>query len=385
MTTTVDRHGDVGVGYTAMRLTEQLRQLFTRQDDMQDVPEGVRPPSRELSADDPLTLSVVFRAVQILQTAVSGMPLHEYRYGQRLDNLSPLVAQPDVNRSRRDWIADIVMSLAVDGNAFVRLIRDSQGAVISCPVIAPHLVTVRQTNQSIENPHIVYTINGRDYTGDDIVHCKFVNQPGQLRGLGPVQQAAIELKAAQMARDAKTAYYMDGSNIKGYLHTTQPISRESAQVAKDLWKQGQAGDVPVLGNGIDYKQSNIKAEEWQYLGPLKFETTQIARLFGIPASLMLAAVDGSNLTYSNIEQSRIEFADYTLSAYAGEIEEVFNRILPRGREAHFDLDSARYSTTSDRYNAYKTAIEAGWLTVDEVRAREGLPALNQERQTDESQ
>lgn len=45
---------------------------------------------------------------------------------------------------------------------------------------------------------------------------------------------------------------------------------------------------------------------------------------------MLAAVDGSNLTYSNIEQSWIEFADYTLAAYTGEIEEIFNRLLPRG-------------------------------------------------------
>lgn len=369
-----------------MSFTDSIRHLLERQSDfLQEVPEGVRPPARELSADDPLSLSVVFRAVQILQTAVSSLPLHEYRYGQRLDSVSPLVAQPDVNRSRRDWIADIVMSLAFDGNAFVKLIRDRQGAVVSCPVIAPHLVTVRQTNQSIDNPNIVYTINGHDYTSDDIVHCKFVNKPGQLRGLGPIQQAHIELQAAQMARDAKTSYYMDGSNIKGYLHTTQPISRESAQIAKALWKEGQAGDVPVLGNGIDYKQSNIKAEEWQYLGPLKFETTQIARLFGIPASLMLAAVDGSNLTYSNIEQSRIEFADYTLAAYAGEIEEIFTQILPRGREAHFDLDSARYSTTSDRYKAYKTAIDAGWLTVDEVRAREGLPSLKQERQPDESQ
>lgn len=30
---------------------------------------------------------------------------------------------------------------------------------------------------------------------------------------------------------------------------------------------------------------------------------------------------------------------------------------------------------ADRFNAYKTAIEAGWMDVNEVRAREALPPL----------
>ena len=111
----------------------------------------------------------------------------------------------------------------------------------------------------------------------------------------------------------------------------------------------------------------------------KFDTTQIARLLGIPASIMLAAVDGSNLTYSNIEQSWIEFSDYTLSAYTGEIEELFNVLLPRGREARFDWDSSRRADMSDRFNAYKTALDSKWITVNEVRARESYPPLFRHR------
>ena len=33
---------------------------------------------------------------------------------------------------------------------------------------------------------------------------------------------------------------------------------------------------------------------------------------------------------------------------------------------------------SDRYAAYQNAIEAGFLTVDDVRRKEGLPALGKE-------
>jgi phage portal protein BeeE len=91
---------------------------------------------------------------------------------------------------------------------------------------------------------------------------------------------------------------------------------------------------------------------------------------------MLAAVEGSNLTYANIEQSWIEFADYTLAAYAGELEELFDRLLPRGRTARFDWDSSRRTNTSDRYDALSKALSAGWMTIDEVRASEGLPPMN---------
>lgn len=119
----------------------------------------------------------------------------------------------------------------------------------------------------------------------------------------------------------------------------------------------------------------MKPADLQFLETQKFDTTQIARLLGIPASIMLAAVDGSNLTYSNIEQSWIEFADYTLAAYTGEIEELFDRLLPRGRYARFDWDSSRRADMSDRYAAYKSALDAQWITTNEVRAREGLPPL----------
>ena len=135
----------------------------------------------------------------------------------------------------------------------------------------------------------------------------------------------------------------------------------------------------VLGNNLTYVPLDMKPADLQFLETQKFDTTQIARLLGIPASIMLAAVDGSNLTYSNIEQSWIEFSDYTLSAYAGEIEELFNVLLPRGREARFDWDSSRRADMSDRFNAYKTALDSKWITVNEVRARESYPPLFRHR------
>ena len=319
-----------------------------------DVPAGIMPPSRA-AACDPLALSTVFRGIQVLQTAITGLPIYETRAGLKLDSISSLVAQPDVNRSRRDFLADMVASMALDGNAFVRLVRFG-GEIVSCEVLPPSLVVVSDDGSDPAAPKLRYSYLGKDYGPTDIVHCKFLNVPGRLRGLGPISAAREEVEGAKMARDYKARFYTDSSNLKGYLKTEQKVTPEYAKQAKNDWKaQGTAADVKYAFDAQGHGA--------------------IARLLGIPASIMLAAVDGSNLTYSNIEQSWIEFSDYTLSAYAGEIEELFNVLLPRGREARFDWDSSRRADMSDRFNAYKTALDSKWITVNEVRARESYPPL----------
>ena len=340
-------------------------------DALEDVPEGILPPSRATVAD-PLSLSTVFRGVQVLQTAITGLPIHEMRNGIKLDTVSALVLQPDVNRSRRDFLADMVASMVLDGNAFVRLVRYG-GEVVTCEVLPPQYVTVSDDGNDPAAPKLRYSYLGRDYGPDDIVHCKFLNVPGRLRGLGPISAAREEVESAQMARDYKAKFYTDSTNIKAYVTTEANTSQELLRKLSDQWNEdGKAGRVRFVNNGLKYVPLDMKPADLQFLETQKFDTTQIARLLGIPASIMLAAVDGSNLTYSNIEQSWIEFADYTLAAYAGEIEELFNRLLPRGREARFDWDSSRRTNTSERYAAYASALEHQWMTVNEVRADRGL-------------
>lgn len=364
-----------------MNLWERMKlagRVLTRGADGTDMPDGIKPPKRG-PATEPLQLSTVFRGVQVLQTAITGLPIVEQRGGRDLPDVSPMVLQPDVSRSRRDFIADIVASLVLDGNAFTRIVRDWKGEIVTCEMLPPQYVTVTDESDDPACPDLRFSYLGHACTADDVVHSKFLNVPGRLRGLGPISAAREEIDAAQLARDYKARFFTDGSNLKGYLRTSENITQEAAQQAKASWKaSGEAGDIKVVGKNLEYVPLSLKPADLQFLETQKFDTTQIARLLGIPASIMLAAVDGSNLTYSNIEQSWIEFADYTLAAYTGEIEEIFNRLLPRGRTAKFDWDSSQRANMSDRYTAYKTAIEAGFLTVDDVRRKEGLPALGKE-------
>ena len=71
------------------------------------------PPARESAMGDPLSMSTVFRAVQILETAVADLPVVQTRGGFEIGQ-SAIVTKPDVFKSRRDFIKEIVASLSLN-------------------------------------------------------------------------------------------------------------------------------------------------------------------------------------------------------------------------------------------------------------------------------
>ena len=153
--------------------------VLTRGADGTDMPDGIKPPKRG-PATEPLQLSTVFRGVQVLQTAITGLPIVEQRGGRDLPDVSPMVLQPDVSRSRRDFIADIVASLVLDGNAFTRIVRDWKGEIVTCEMLPPQYVTVTDESDDPARPDLRFSYLGHAYTADDDVHSKFLNVPGRL-------------------------------------------------------------------------------------------------------------------------------------------------------------------------------------------------------------
>ena len=96
---------------------------------------------------------------------------------------------------------------------------------------------------------------------------------------------------------------------------------------------------------------------------------------------MLTSGDGDSKTYANMEQESILFVRHTLMPYMREIEAVLSSLLPD--DVRFNIDGFLRPDTTTRYAAHKVAIEAGFLTVDEVRAIEGLNPLPKPEQPEE--
>jgi phage portal protein BeeE len=95
-------------------------------------------------------------------------------------------------------------------------------------------------------------------------------------------------------------------------------------------------------------------------------------MFGIPASKLLAAVDGTSMTYTNTEMVNREYIQDTLMQYINPIEDALSDLLPRGQTVKLKLDGLMRADTAARYAALATAT---WMTVNEKRALDNLPPL----------
>lgn len=338
--------------------------------------EGVIPPARTaapgfVTADQALGISTVYRAVQIHAVAASQLSIDVDRRDETIPTPS-LVRQPCLDMTRSAFIEQAVVAQATTGNAFWRHHRNTAGDVINLEPLNPHKVTVVQTL----NGAVRYLHEGDTLTPRDISHLQLMRVPGRVAGLGPIQAAQTELAGVVDVRDYASGWFRDGrSQPNGVLTTDQPLNGKQAREYKQVWNETADGGVRVLGAGLTYTPIMLSPEDAQWIESQQFNVVQIARLFGVPASLMLAAIEGSSQTYANVEQDWIAYVRFSLMAYLREIEEAISALLVRGQTARFNVETLLRTDTKTRYEAHNLGITGGWLRKSEVRAIEKLPPI----------
>ncbi|RZU66755.1 HK97 family phage portal protein [Microterricola gilva] len=332
--------------------------------------------TRSVSAGEALGVSMAYRAIQIHAVAskqLSIVALRE-RDGKALPIAPSLVRRPDVRLTRSSFVEQCVVSLASQGNAYWLKSFEAPGVVRNVQCLNPlDVVPMGDANGELAG----YSYRGRDLNIDEVQHLSLLRVPGSLKGLGPIQAAQVELRGALDLRDYSQNWFQDSGIPNGVLKSDQHLQSDTAAQAKATWNESQGAKkgVAVLGAGLSYQPIYLSPADAQFLESQKFTVTQIARLFGVPASLMLASVEGSAQTYANVEQDWLGYVRFALMAYLVEIEDALSDLLPRGTVAKFNIEALLRADTTTRYGAHKTGIEAGFLTIPEVRAIENLPPL----------
>lgn len=331
-----------------------------------------------VTPDTALTLTAVYRAVQIIATPISKMPINTYRFatGVELKIENPvLVNKPDINSNRRDFIFQTVVSLALEGNAFWFKNYGSSGQINNLTLLPASAVAVRYKDQMDITKGVVFDYMGKTYTANEIEHLKLFTKTGNLRGISPIEAARADVSAALDLRDYAKNWFTSAGVPTGVLKTNQSLNAEQAQEVTNNWHNKQQNrQIAVLGNGFDYQQVALSPREALFTDIVEQNIVSIARLFGIPARLLITTVPGGSDTYTNLQDENQVFYRHTLMAYTDAITDALSNCLPRGTRVEFDYQHLFRADVTTRYNYYATGIAAGFLTVEEVREKEGLNA-----------
>lgn len=340
--------------------------------------EALLPPTRNtppvVNLGDALGLSMIYRAINIHAISAKQMSIDVFRNGQIIESPA-FVRQPNIKITRPSFIEQSIVSLACTGNAYWEIKRDQAGRIMNLEVLNPLNVTIDEHEDgTVKSYRAVSGVTEKVLRPERVQHLSLMRVPGTNYGLGPIQAAKREIKGAIDTRDYSSNWFEEAGIPSGVLKSEQVLSPDQAVAAKNAWNEtaGAKNGVAILGQGLTYSPIFLSPADAQFIESQNFNVTQIARLFGVPASLMLADAGGTSMTYQNVEQDWIGYIRFSLMTYLIEVEQAFTNLLPRGQEAHFNIEALLRSDTVTRYNAHKIGLEAGFLTIEEVRAIEGL-------------
>ena len=88
------------------------------------------PAGVSMNQDEALKLGTVYACVRLIADSISTLPMETYRRvdDQRVSFPRPVwLDSPEVGISRTTHFSQVLISLLMNGNAFIRILRDDQG------------------------------------------------------------------------------------------------------------------------------------------------------------------------------------------------------------------------------------------------------------------
>jgi HK97 family phage portal protein len=229
-----------------------------------------------------------------------------------------------------------------------------------------------------DDGYLVYSINGLEYSRDEVFHIRANASPIQPMGVGVVTQFRRSLGQALDQQNFVADTYRSGSIPAGTIELDLPeIDPLQATTVTNQWLTNHAGGrVPaVLPNTMKFVPSSWSPEDMQFLQSREFTVSEIAFMFNMDPTDLGAALAGASNTYANIEQHEQSRTINTYGSWMRRVEEEFSDLVPGRGQAK--LVPANLMRTDTKTVAEVQQLEIGneVLTVDEARKLVGKRPL----------
>lgn len=330
-------------------------------------------------------LNAIFSAVSLISDTISTLPVDAFI---RLDGerrpfrpRPEWVTRPDIDTTKEAFYGSVIVSLLLDGNAFIRVFANGRGEVSNLVVLNPTHVEIERNGIG----RVMYRIQdeGRLYSTEEIIHIADVVRPGHLRGVSRVEALKENFGLALALENYAARFFGQGATTHGIIEYPGKLTQEQAkelQQGFDARHKGwkRAHKTGILSNGATYKPTTIGNDQAQFIDSRRMAVEDIARAFKIPSHLL--NLPGTN-TYASVEQNNLAWVTHCLRPIAQKLESAFTPLLSRyegGDTAfiRFNLDGLLRADINNRMNAYSVGLQSGFLTVNDVRRLEDLPDIN---------
>ena len=331
--------------------------------------------------DTETTLSVpaIWRAVTMVADSVGVLPIHAYRNDQRLEPTPRILERPNPLETRIETMSALTAALVLHGNYVAILGAPGvTGYPESIYPVSPDRVSILR-----RNGEKIFRIDEREYSSAEIMHIKGFSLPGEVAGVGIIaaQRQGIASAIAIMEYAAR---YFDGGTMPSYVIKSEnpDLTEDEAELLKLRWMEhygGRSRRPAVLNASTTVEPLTENANDSQLVEARGQAQNDSANIVGLPGHYVGAP--NSSRTYSNLEAQSLEYLKWTIGPLCARIEAAFTDYLPRGQVAKFSYDALLRTDTLTRYQAHKIALDAGFLSIDEIRELENRTPMGVPEET----
>ena len=330
-------------------------------------------------------VNAIFSAVSLISDTISTLPVDSYirRDGARFAfrPRPAWVQQPDVDTTKEAFYGSLIVSMLLDGNGFVRVFRDGAGRVVNMTVLNPAKVEIRK--DKVGGVTYIYEGEGKPLNKNELMHIPDVVRPGETRGISRVTALKDNFGLALALESYAARFFGQGASTQGIIEFPGNLTPEQAKQLVDGFDARHKGfrkshKTGVLSGGAKYVNTSVENDKAQFIDSRRMAVEDVARAFNIPPHLL--GLPGTN-TYSSVEQNNIAFVTHTLRPIVQKLESAFTPLManePGGTTAFikFTLDGLLRGDANSRFTAYSTGLQAGYLTINDIRRLEDLPPVD---------
>jgi HK97 family phage portal protein len=344
-----------------------------------------------ISQSSALQEVITMACVSIRSQDLAKLPLHVYR--RRADGGAEIVKNHPVERvlrkpnrwqTRFEFMEQMHAAFLLKGNAYAVITRDARGRPIELLPVNPDRVCLYEA----EDGSLFYRVTrstaferaslsqfGDLISAGDVLHLRWISQNSVL-GLSRISLARDAIGLSLALEEFSSALFASGARPGGILATDKKLSDEAFARIKSQWQDrysgaGNSGKTALLEEGLKWQPLSMTAVESQTVEARRIQIEQIATAFDVPLHRLGISDAGGEATLTAHQMYLNNVLSSDAERWENKLDDVFG-IEDEGLFIEFSLDYFNRADKQTRFNALRTGIVGGFLTINEARASEDL-------------
>jgi HK97 family phage portal protein len=335
---------------------------------------------------------LVYRCVKTIAENVAKTNFHLYRLKNNkvieIDQhpVLDLIYNPNSITTGFEFLEMTQTCLEIFGNAYWYKVRGGN-RIQQLWIMRPDWVSIRMDEQgNIVSYEYKLGTETKVIEANDVIHFKNPNPKSSLYGLSPIKPAIDIISNLVFATRWNKNFFQNNARPDYWLISKSKLEKDEKEELKNSIRSEYGGvknahKFGFLTGEIEIKEMNQSMREMEFSKLTESAIQQILASFGIGKSII--GMQGMNR--AEAESQIYSFMAFTIEPKIKRLVERINEfLLPEyGDDLYLDYDDPTPENREAKILEYKSAIESGWMTINEVRELEGLQPIKEASKKEE--